>query len=282
MANQALSLIRLPLPSFMAEKRVFINMNIITDPLFLQLVVGVLIGLGAGYIGSFMILKRMSLVGDVISHVALPGIAIALIFKINPFFGAFTALFLAIIGIWFLERKTELPSETLVGIFFALSLALGILITPEPELLEALFGDITKIGIVDVLITIALTTVIFLTMFRIYRGLTLSVVSQQLAQSMGINVSKISFLFLLLVAIIVALGLKVTGVFLMGALIIVPAAAAKNISVNLANFTRLAALFGGLSALGGILFASYFGLHPGPIVVLSSGLIFILTLLFKK
>lgn len=266
----------------MAEKRVFINMNIITDPLFLQLVVGVLIGLGAGYIGSFMILKRMSLVGDVISHVALPGIAIALIFKINPFFGAFTALFLAVIGIWFLERKTELPSETLVGIFFALSLALGILITPEPELLEALFGDITKISIVDVLITIALTTVIFLTMFRIYRGLTLSVVSQQLAQSMGINVSKISFLFLFLVAIIVALGLKVTGVFLMGALIIVPAAAAKNISVNLANFTRLAALFGGISALGGILLASYFNLHPGPIVVLSSGLIFILTLLFKK
>lgn len=257
-------------------------MNIITNPLFLQLTVGILIGLGAGYLGSFMILKRMSLVGDVISHVALPGIAVALIFKINPFLGAFAALFLAVIGIWFLERKTELPSETLVGIFFALSLALGILITPEPELLEALFGDITKIGPVDVFVTIALTAIIFFTMFRIYRGLTLSVVSKQLAQSMGINVSKISLLFLLLVAMIVALGLKVTGVFLMGALVIVPAAAAKNISVNLANFTRLAALFGGLSALGGILFASHFNLHPGPIVVLSSGLIFILTLLFKK
>lgn len=244
--------------------------------------VGILIGLGAGYLGSFMILKRMSLVGDVISHVALPGIAIALIFKINPFLGAFAALFLAVFGIWFLEKKTELPSETLVGIFFALSLALGILITPEPELLEALFGDITKIGIFDALVTIILVLVIFFTMFRIYRGLTLSVVSKQLAQSMGINVSKISLLFLLLVAIIVALGLKVTGVFLMGALVIVPAAAAKNISINLANFTRLAALFGGISALAGILFANNFNLHPGPIVVLSSGVIFLLTLLFKK
>lgn len=257
-------------------------MNMITNPLFLQLLVGVLTGLGAGYLGSFMILKRMSLVGDVISHVALPGIALAVIFEVNPFFGAFAALLLAVIGIWFLEIKTELPSETLVGIFFALSLALGILITPEPELLEALFGDITKIGLSDALITIALIAVIFFTMFRIYRGLTLSVVSKQLAQSMGINVSKISFLFLLLVAIIVALGLKVTGVFLMGALVIVPAAAAKNVSVSLAGFTRLAALFGGISALGGILFASYFNLHPGPIVVLASGVIFLLTLLFKK
>ena len=257
-------------------------MNIITNPLFLQILVGILIGLGAGYLGSFMIIKRMSLVGDVISHVALPGIAIALIFQINPFFGAFTALFLAIVGIWFLERRTELPSETLVGIFFALSLALGILITPEPELLEALFGDITKIGPTDALITIAAIILVFFTMFRIYRELALSIVSKQLAQSMGINVSKISFLFLVLVAIIVALGLKVTGVFLMGALVIVPAAAAKNVSVSLARFTKLAALFGGLSALGGILFANYFNLHPGPIVVLASGVIFLLTLLFKK
>ena len=71
----------------MAEKPVSINtnMNIVTNPLFLQLLVGILIGLGAGYLGSFMIIKRMSLVGDVISHVALPGIAIALIFQINPF-----------------------------------------------------------------------------------------------------------------------------------------------------------------------------------------------------
>ena len=232
--------------------------------------------------GSFMVLKRMSLVGDVISHVALPGIAIALIFKVNPFLGAFTALFLAVIGIWILERKTELPSETLVGIFFALSLALGILITPEPELLEALFGDISKIGPVDVFLTAALIAVIFFTMFRIYRGLTLSVVSKQLAQSMGINVSRTNFLFLFLVAVIVALGLKVTGIFLTGALVIVPAAAAKNVSIGLAGFTRSAALFGGMSALGGILFASHFNLHPGPIVVLASGVIFLITLLFKK
>lgn len=252
------------------------------NPLILQLIVGILIGLGAGYIGSFMILKRMSLVGDVISHVALPGIALALIFKINPFLGAFSVLFLAVTGIWFLEKKTELPSETLVGIFFALSLALGILITPQPELLEALFGDISKIGTTDALITIVLTAIMFFTMFRIYRGLALSVISKQLAQSMGINVSKISFIFLVLVAVIVALGLKVTGVFLMGALVIVPAAAAKNVSINLSSFTRLAALFGGVSAFGGILFANHFNLHPGPIIVLASGVMFLLTFIFKK
>ena len=252
------------------------------DPLFLQLTVGILIGLGAGYLGSFMILKRMSLVGDVISHVALPGIAVALMFEVNPFFGAFAALFLAITGIWLLEKKTELPSETLVGIFFALSLAVGILITPEPELLEALFGNIAKIALADVLITAVLTAVMFVIMAKIYRGLTLSIISKELAKSVGVNISKTGFLFLLLVAIVVALGLKVAGTFLMGALVIVPAAAAKNISVNLKHYTILSGIFGAVSGLGGILIATHFNLHPGPIVVLTSGVIFLATLIFKR
>ena len=254
----------------------------ITDTLSLQIMIGVLIGLSAGYLGSFMILKRMSLVGDVISHVALPGIAIALLFEVNPFFGAFGALFLAILGIWLLERKTEIPSETLVGIFFALSLALGILITPEPELLEALFGDITGIARPDVIITAVLTAIMLIIMAKIQRGLTLSVISRELAQSAGINISWTGFLFLFLVAIVVALGLKVTGTFLMGALVIVPAAAAKNISVNLKSYTLLSGFFGAISGLAGILIANYFNLHPGPIVVLTSGIIFLATLIFKR
>lgn len=254
----------------------------INDTFILQLIVGTLTGLGAGYLGSFMILKRMSLVGDVISHVALPGIAIALIFKINPFFGAFAALFLAVLGIWLLERKTEIPSETLVGIFFALSLAIGILITPEPELLEALFGDIAEIALIDAVITAALTAVMFFVMAKIHRGLTLSVISRELAQSTNVNVSRTSLLFLMMVALIVALGLQVTGTFLMGALVIVPAAAAKNISLNLGRYTLLSGIFGAMSGLGGIILATHFNLHPGPIVVLTSGVIFLVTLLFKR
>src|SRR3989344_2695540 len=99
-----------------------------TNPFYLQLITAVLIGIGAGYLGSFMVLRRMSLVGDALSHVALPGIALALLWNFNPFFGAFAALFIATISIWILEKRTELPSETLVGILFTLSLAVGLLL----------------------------------------------------------------------------------------------------------------------------------------------------------
>lgn len=252
------------------------------NTLLLQLAVGVLIGLSAGYVGSFMVLRRMSLVGDALSHVALPGIAVALLMNINPFFGAFTALVLAIFLIWVLEKRTELPSETLVGIMFTLSLALGLLLTPEPELLEALFGDISKVTIFDLWLTLALSVAIIFIIKRIADHLMLGIISKELALALKIPIHKINFIFLFLVAFIVALGIKVAGTMLTGSLVIIPAAAAKNISVNLSQYTVWALFFGGLSALVGLLLANYFGISPGPTVILSAGAIFLGTLLFKK
>lgn len=252
------------------------------NPLLLQLIVGVLIGLGAGYVGSFMILRKMSLVGDALSHVALPGIAIALLFNINPFIGAFAALFIAIVIIWSLEKRTELPSETLVGILFTSSLAIGLLITPEPELLEALFGDISKIGLADLWITIIITILVVLIMAKISKAIMMGIISKDLSHSMKIPVNKINFIFLFLVSVIVALGLKIAGTLLMGSLVIIPAAAAKNISTDLGTYNKLSGIFGAVSALAGIFIAHQYALEPGPIIILSGGVIFLISLLFKK
>lgn len=252
------------------------------NSLVLQLIVGSLVGFGAGYIGSFMILRRMSLVGDALSHVALPGIALALLFNFNPFIGAFGALFVATVAIWSLEKNTELPSETLVGIMFTSALAIGLLITPEPELLEALFGNISKIRISDLWVTIIMTVLVVAIMVRISKPVMLGIISKDLSRSMSIPVNKINFIFLILVSIIVALGLKIVGTLLMGSMVIIPAAAAKNISINLSKYNILSSFFGIISAIVGIFIANHFGLESGPIVVLSAGVIFLITLIFKK
>jgi len=252
------------------------------DPIILQLTVAVLIGIGAGYLGSFMVLKRMSLVGDALSHVALPGVALALFWNFNPFLGALAALFLATIGIWALEKKTELPYETLVGIFFTLSLAVGLLLIPEPELLEALFGNISTVNTTDLLITAVSIVAIIVVVSAIKRGLIISILSKDLARSMNISVDKINFLFLIMVSLIVALGLKVAGALLMGALVIIPAAAAKNISTGISRYIFLAALLGALSSIGGIIMAGFLSIPTGPAIVLTGGLIFLLTLVFKR
>ncbi|OGN03692.1 MAG: hypothetical protein A2655_04035 [Candidatus Yanofskybacteria bacterium RIFCSPHIGHO2_01_FULL_43_42] len=250
--------------------------------LYLQLTIAILIGIGAGYLGSFMVLKRMSLVGDALSHVALPGIALALLWNFNPFFGAFVVLFFATMGIWILEKKTELPSEALVGIFFTLSLAIGLLLTPEPELLEALFGDISKVSKNDLLITIGSVVVIIVTTSIINRGLIISTLSKDLARSMNVSVNKINFIFLIMVSLVVALGLKVVGTLLMGSLVIIPAAAAKNISVSISKYTFFAGLFGALASLGGIFAARLLTIPAGPSIVLTGGVIFLITLVLKR
>ena len=252
------------------------------NTLALQLIAGIAIGLGAGYLGSLMVLRRMSLVGDALSHVALPGIAIALIMQVNPFVGAFTALAIAVIGIWFLGRHTALPSETLVGIFFTLALAIGILITPEPELLEALFGtiaNVTATGAIAILVSVLITVIV---VHRIRPTLMLDMLSRDLAVASGFPVARAELIFLLLVALIVALGLRIAGTLLTGSLVIIPAAAARNISPSLAQYSLLSALFGAFAAGTGILASHVFDIPPGPLVIISGGVLFMVTVPFRR
>src|SRR3989344_7185003 len=146
-----------------------------------QLLVGIFISAAASLLGVFAILKRMSLVGDALSHVALPGIALAIYFKIDPFLGALTLLFLSIIGIWLLEYYSNLSIDTLVGVFFTASLALGALLIPELELLEALFGDISVLKANDVWLSVLLSIFLIAILLAIHKKLALHMVSQDLA-----------------------------------------------------------------------------------------------------
>lgn len=253
-----------------------------TQELFLSIITGISVGGAAGYLGSIMVLRRMSLVGDALSHVALPGLALAILFGLNPFLGAFVLLFLATIGIWILEQKTSIATDALVGVFFTASLALGVLITPEPELLEALFGNISKITIEETVVAALLSAVIIIITKYISKNEVLGIISRDLAKSEGINIARNNLIFLLLVATIVALGIKAVGTMLMGALVVIPAAAAKNISSNFKTYSALSLIFGSASALLGLLLVIKTGLSSGPLVVLTSCAIFVLSLLFKK
>jgi ABC-type Mn2+/Zn2+ transport system permease subunit len=253
----------------------------ITNLLFLILV-GSMVGIAAGYLGSFMVLKRMSLVGDALTHVALPGMAIALTFNFSPTLGAFLALTLAVIGVWYLEKTSSIYPETLMGIFFTASLAIGLLITPEPELLEALFGNLEKVTTTEGILTVIVSLLFIFFTWLISKKLLMGIVSEELAKSMNISISKYNLFYLLLVGGVVALGVKFVGTLLMGALVIVPAASAKNISRGIKDYYLFSALFGLLSAVIGLTLASILHISSGPAVVLTSISFFIITYIFKK
>lgn len=253
----------------------------ITDFLTLILV-GVLSGATSGYIGSFMVLKRMSLVGDALSHVALPGIAIALVFGVNPMIGAIVALFFAAFGIWYLEEHSEIYPDALVGVFFTASLALGLLITPEVELLEALFGNIDSIGLLDGILTVVGAAIIFVAAFMVSKKLLLTIVSKDLAKSQGINVKRVDLIYLLLVSSVVALGVKFLGTLLTGAMVILPAVTAKNLARDIESFQILSMVLGVFATIAGIMIARNYDLASGPVIVLTAVALFILSYLFRK
>ncbi len=250
--------------------------------LSINIMVGLFVGAVAGYIGSLMVLKKMALVGDAFSHVALPGIGLALIFNINPFFGAFGFLALGALTIWLIETKTKLPSEAVVGVVFTLSLAVGFLIVPDAEALEALFGDISRISLFDGFLAIILSIFVFVITLKIYKKMILGTISDELSEVLGFNNRKMNLIYLLLVAIVVALGIKIVGSLLMGALVVIPAAAAKNIAGSLAAYTFLSIVIGIIGALAGIFLSMIFALPTGPLMILSSAFIFLITVVLKK
>jgi len=251
------------------------------DVLILSLLTAVAVGVSAGYLGSLMVLEKMALVGDALSHVALPGIALGILYNFNPFIGAFAFLFVSAVLVWHLGRVTRLSFETIVGAMFTLSLAIGILLIPEPDLLEALFGDINTVTLLDTATAIVLSTAAVLATSVIYRNLVLGLISEDLAISKGINVARTNLLYLLLVSVVVAIGIKITGTLLVGFLVIVPAAAARNLSHALFRYSILSAAFGLVSSVAGVLLSDYSGIRAGPLVVLSGIVVFIATVLIK-
>jgi ABC-type Mn2+/Zn2+ transport system permease subunit len=247
------------------------------------------VGIAAGYLGSLMVLEKMALVGDALSHVALPGLAIGILLNFFPLFGAFAFLFASAVIIWHLQRVTKISYEALVGAMFTFALAIGILLFGNnlDALEEAFFGDISTVtwSIAVVAIFVCIGAVVATKV--IYNKLVLTMISEDLAIAKGIKVARINLLYLFLVSVIVAISIQVVGTLLVGFLVIVPAIAAKNLSNRMKGYSMLSTVFGAVSGFVGVLLWQIFlGSDsmlpfPGPMVVFVGISIFIATVIIN-
>lgn len=244
-------------------------------------IIALMVGITSGFVGSFIILKRMALVGDALSHVALPGIALALAYGIDPFWGVLFFLLSAAVLVWWLEGKTKLPAEAIIGLLFTASLSTGILLIPDTEILESLFGEFPQLSAVEFWFFIVSASFVSFLLFYFSSKIIFYIISPELAKAEKWG-PRINLLFLLVFAFIVALGIKLVGTLLMGALTIIPASIAKNFSRSMTWYIILSLLFGAVTAVGGLLVASSFHLLPGPAIILLGVGLFIISLIFKK
>jgi len=263
-----------------------------STPEIFSLLLALLTALAAGLIGSFALMKRMSLAGDVISHIALPGLGIAILIGINPLIGGAVALLIGTILIWRLESGGKLTTDVAVGVMFTAALAIGTLVTPGEELIEALFGGFQEldsawfaVGVVAVAAIIA-----FIWLFR--HKLIIGLFSPELATASGINVSLINLAYLLMFSLTVLLGLRFLGALLVGALIIIPAAVGRQLTEKLTHFLVVSSAVSMLSVLIGFFISRAYpsvaigsvnlNVGLGPAIISVAAVIFLLSLFKKK
>jgi zinc transport system permease protein len=251
-------------------------------PFLLTLATGVCIGGAAGYLGSLMLGRRMALVAGPLGHLTLPGIALALLYGFDVSLGAFPFVILGVVFIWILELRTKLPMEALTAFVFATGVAITFLFLPVEQAETALVGDITKTGLRDALTSVAACLVLILVVRRIYGRMVLINVSEDLAASEGIDVRRYNFLYLFLIAVVVALGVKMVGGLLTAALVAIPASTARNVGRNLRQYAWGATAAGMAAAAGGILLFRLTGLPAGPLIVVVSALLFLVSLPFAR
>jgi ABC-type Mn2+/Zn2+ transport system permease subunit len=220
----------------------------------------------------------MTLAADALSHVALPGIGIALALHVHPLFGAVAMLAFGALTVWALENQSRLSTETIIGVVFSVALAVGSLMTSGEQLVDALFGGAAPLGWGEAIVGTAVAAGVSAFIVVERHRLVVALVSPDIARTAQVDPRRLNLLYLQAFAITVALGLRYLGVLLMGSLIIIPAATAKRLSRNLTEMLIL----GVVIALGvteaGTFVAAWLDREPGPIIVILGGLVFLASL----
>ncbi len=250
--------------------------------LILSLITAIFIAGIAAYLGSLLITKRMVLVGGPLGHLALPGVALALIYNFGIFFGALLSIGVGAFFIWLFSLKTKLPLEALTAIVFASGVAIGFLFLPIASAEEALIGSIIDITLFDAILAVILSTSLFFVIRKVYPKIVLSEISEDLAKSLKINVKKYNLIYLVSIALVAAMEVKIVGILLTAALLGIPAAASRNFSRNLNQYSYLALILGILSAVLGIGLFTITGFPAGPLIILSAFGLFLISLLFVR
>lgn len=236
----------------------------------------------AGVLGSFAVMRKMALASDPISHIALPGIGLALMLKIDPILGAAATLIIGALAIWNLEKNTNISTETLIGVIFSVSLAIGSLITPNEDLVDALLGSYTTITNTGFFLSLIISIGIIAFLLSQKYKLTLSILSPELAKTSGLDINRLNLYFLMAFVATMLLGIRYLGVLLMGSLIIIPGAVGKNLGTSLNSMITIGTATAVVSTLFGILLSRSLNYEPGPSIIIIAAMIFASSLFIKR
>ncbi len=249
---------------------------------FITLFSGVVVAAASGAVGSILVVRKMTLLSDALSHVALPGIALGILFHLNPLFSGIAVLFLGVLLIWYIETKTNLAIESITGVLFVTALAIGALLIPQQDILEAFFGSVKNMSVVTSLVQAGIALGILAITLYYLKPLALSAIAPDLSTAARVSQSRMELFLLILIAFTIAVGVSFVGVLLMSALLIVPAVTAKNIANSFKGFIVMSMALSSLSLAAGLIFSNVYNINPGLTTVLISSCAFFVSLIFRR
>ena len=256
-------------------------MSLLPDFMLFALLGGIGLAIISAPLGVFMVWQRQSYFGATLAHSALLGISIGLYLQIDLTLSVIVVSMIVAAGIFGLGQYKQLSSDTLLGILAHSSLAFGLILISlqdniQVDLMGYLFGDILSINKVDLTLILFTSLLILVFYLKHWQSLLNVTLNPELAQVEGVNVRQVQLLFVLLLAFMIALSMKIVGVLLVTSLLIIPAAAARKLSRSPEQMLVISIFIGIFSIIGGLLTSYYIDIPTGPAIVMAATIVFLL------
>ena len=255
---------------------------IFEDFIWRALIGGAGVAMVSGPLGCFIVWRRMAYFGDSLAHSALLGVALGFLLGIDARLGTLAACVALALFLVLLQSQKRLSSDTLLGILAHTALSLGLVAISFMEslrvdLLGYLLGDILSVTVSDIYWIFGGGALALAALALIWRPLLAVTVNEEIARAEGVPVWPVRLSFMLLIALIIAVAMKIIGILLITSLLIIPAAAARRFAKTPEQMAALASLIGALAVLGGVMASLRWDTPSGPSIVLAAAALFALS-----
>ncbi|OQY09312.1 MAG: ABC transporter [Marinitoga sp. 4572_148] len=254
------------------------------DFMIYAILTAVLASFSASLLSNYIVLKKMEFIGEGAAHTAFGGIALAILFDLNIDLISIITAILFGTAIYFISKKEKVNENSVIGMLLSFSMALGVIflyLKPgyTPELTSYLFGDILMVNAEDVKILSGVLSTIILFIILFNKELKYYAYNPRMAKNFGVPVNLISFIFLIIVSIVVVTSVKIIGIILVTSLLITPGVIGKLFAKSLNQMIVISSLAGIFSGFFGIVIAYYLNIPPGPSIVVTLFSLFLISYL---
>lgn len=257
-------------------------------------IAGILIGIVAPLLGVFIVVRRQALIADALSHITLAGIAASLLLEkkwtVYTFNPLYIGMAFSVIGSLFIERLRKVYKhyqELAIPIILSGGIGLGVIFISladgfNTDLFNYLFGSVNAVSRSDMWTIVGITVVVIVIIYAIYKELFTLSFDEEHAVAAGVKTKLVNFVFIVMVALVIAASMRVVGILLVSSLMTLPVAASIRISTGFKQTILFSILFGEAAVIGGLFLSYYMNLAPGGTIVIISVILLLVTIFAQK